>query len=350
MRIRVRSALGAAVGLALAITLTACASPAVTAPAASVSGSWDDVVAAAKKEGTLTFYSTANDSGNFALIKAFNAQYPDIKVAYTRLPDDAYAARVYQEAKSGINQVDILMGGQPEVFEGDGAIFRPLSTDVLPELANFPSSALRWPWAMVTAQNTYAVAYSTARVSDADVPKTWEDLLSPRWKGKIQYATPVGSATHMGWLDGVRHTFGDDYLKKWGEQDFTLVDSATPGAQAVVAGSGDLAMIVYPSSVSELIAQGAPLKYVIPTPVFVKPNTMGLLKTSPHPNAARVFANFMISKPGLASTCKITLTAVPVPGVDGCIPIPGDAYNVKDVWTAADAKPYLDLVGIEATS
>lgn len=346
--VRLALALASTAGIALA----ACGGGGGSAPAAgpAAPGSWEAVVEAAKQEGALTFYANTNEPANQALIEEFQNLYPEIKITYTRIPNAEVTSRIVAEAESGINAVDVVATGVPELADGHGDLFKEMTTDFLPGMAKFPDTAKRYPWATVTVTNAYAVGYNTDLVPEGEAPKSWQDVLDPKWKGQIAYATPVGSTTHLGWLQGMKHFFGDQFLATWRTQDYQLMDSATPAAQAVAAGSNKLAVIVYPGSLTDLIDKGAPIKYVIPTPVLVKGAILLVAAKSPHPNAARLFANFMLSEKGLSLVCESTDASAPVADIPGCIDVPADAYQVQDIWTPADQQPYYDALGLKPRS
>lgn len=343
--------------LALAAGLAACgssgsgSSSSVSAQAApQATGGWASVVAAAEKEGTLTFYSNTTDSGNTAVVAAFEKAYPQIKVNYTRITSATLPTRILQEAASGVNAVDVVTTGVPSIAAGHSSLWKTLTPALLPELSNYPKADARYPWAEKIAENVYAVAYNTSSVTGSEIPTTWKDVISPIFRGQIAYATPVAAPTELGWLQGMNHFYGTGFIQQFGTMKFQVFDSADPAAQAVSAGSDKLAVIVYPGSVTDLISKGAPVKYVVPNPVLVKDNLLLVAAKSPHPAAAQVFANFILSKEGVSIECKAAATAGAIPNVPGCISIPSNAYHVQDLWTPAQETPYYQLLGLKATS
>lgn len=341
----------AALGVAAALTLSGCAGGTSTPGTSAAPGSWDAVVQAAETEGSVTYYSNDNAPVDQAIVDAFEKKYPQIKVNYTRLSDQDLAARVQQEAQAGINAADVVRSGDPTLtVSNDNNLFQTLTPDLLPSLADYPQNAYRHPWAVATAYSLYAIAYNTDEVQGADIPTTWQDVLKPEFKGEIEYSNPVGSATHMAWLDAMQKLYGDSFLQQFAQQGFTVQDGGTPGAQAVAAGSGKLALVVYAGNVTGLKSQGAPIDYVVPTPTLVKADSLTVMTKAPHPNAARVFADFRLSAEGITAMCSTTVAGSPQPNATGCASVPSDAITVKDLWTPQDSLPLITLVGLKPAS
>lgn len=354
---RSRAVIIAAAFAASMLALAACSSttpsttPSTTAAASGENASWKSVVAGAEKEGTVTYYSNDNAPVDQAIIAAFEKKYPDIKVNYTRLSDQDIVSRVLQEASSGINAADVVRSGVPDLTQTNkDGIFTTLTPKLVPALADYPKDAFRHPWAVITAYSEYAVAYNTSTVPKKDVPKTWKDVLNPTFKGQIDYVNPVGSATHMGWLSAMQDDYGKKFLTDFGKMGFDVQASGTPAAQAVAAGSGKLALVVYAGNVTTLTSQGAPIKYVIPTPVLVKPDSLVVMSKAAHPDAARVFADFRLSPEGIAAMCSATVAGSPQPDAPDCAKVPAKSQLVKDLWTPAEALPYITAVGLKPAS
>lgn len=325
-----------------------------TAAAASQPGAedpaWQKVVAAANEEGHVTWYSNNTDSGNQALLKEFEQLYPKIKVSYTRINSGTIVTRIAQEAATGVNALDVVTLGVPTLYTQHANLFLTLTPTLVPALSMYSKSAARFPQAENYTTNTFAIGYNKSEVSASEVPKTWSQIVDSQWKGQIAYASPVATTTHIAFVSGLQHFYGDEFLKKWGQMQWQLFDTADPAVQAMVAGSDKLALIVFPGDISVLAATGAPVGYVVPTPVMVTSSTISIAAKAPDPDAARVFANFILSKEGQEAYCKTTVSASPLGNLPGCVDVPSNAFPLKDVWTTQDRTPLLNLIGLKPTS
>jgi iron(III) transport system substrate-binding protein len=95
------------------------------------------------------------------------------------------------------------------------------------------------------------------------------------------------------------------------------------------------------------VQQGAPLKFVTPTdPAILKRDHIGIVKNAHHPNAARLFLHYRLTREALEIACGLNEVGAPLPDIPGCIKVPENPTTVKDVWTNEEAKPLLDALGL----
>jgi iron(III) transport system substrate-binding protein len=143
----------------------------------------DKIVAAAKKEGTLTLYTTIAEKDLPTLIKPFETKY-GIKVVVWRAGTDKVLQRTLVEAKANRNEVDVVHFGSPEMEAlsrekvlqpVDSPVYRDLVAGAVPK---------HHEWA-ATLLSVWVQAYNTSLIKKADLPKTYQDLLDPKWKGKL---------------------------------------------------------------------------------------------------------------------------------------------------------------------
>src|SRR4051794_29665692 len=159
--------------------LLACAA-AVALPALAQS---DALVAAAKKEGTLTFYTTIAEKDLPVIVPPFEKKY-GIKVNVWRAGTDKVLQRTIQEARAGRHDVDVVHYGSPEMEAlAREKILVPITSPVHKDLLEGSVPKHR-QWA-ATILSVWVQAYNTAAVRKQDLPKTWRDLLDPKWKGKL---------------------------------------------------------------------------------------------------------------------------------------------------------------------
>ena len=251
----------------------------------------------AKKEGTLTFY-TAGTVPTLVLptIKAFNKKYPDIKVEYYRADTNSLFTRVTQEHRSGNHVVDLVDTSAPFLYEGR----KIMQAYYSPEMAGLEEGALKME---TGASNPYwgghwesciILMYNTNKVPKAEAPKTNQDLLDPKWKGKM--AIP-STSTGIYWIGNILTHLGEEFINKIVKQDIR-VQKISGGAmgELVVSGEVPLTPATYTSNASKSLAAGAPVGVSFVEPVGCTLHGVMLSQNAPHPHAAMLFADFTMSK------------------------------------------------------
>jgi len=253
----------------------------------------------AKKEGKLTWYTSGTvPTLVVPTIKAFNEKYPDIEVEYFRADGRSLLTRVLEEQRSGNLNVDVIGHNGPFFFKGRG-IAQPFYS---PELAGlnegvtrtepgdkFPFWAGHWETCMVTM-------YNLNKISKEDAPKTYQDLLDPKFKGKMTLPTTTTGSYFIG---NVLIHQGEEYLDKLAKQD-VRVQKISGGAlgSLVVAGEVPMTPATYTSTAAASVAKKAPIGVAFLEPVGCSMAGVMLNKTAAHPHAAMLFADFTLSKAG----------------------------------------------------
>jgi iron(III) transport system substrate-binding protein len=251
----------------------------------------------AKKEGTLTFYTSGTvPTMVIPTIKAFNEKYPDIKVEYFRTDGRSIVTRVYEEQRSGNLNVDVIGHNGPFFFEGRD-IVQPFYS---PEVAALEEEAVKtapgdklpywaghWETCMVTM-------YNVNKIAKADAPKTYEDLLDPRFKGQMTLPTTTTGSYFIG---NVLTHQGPEYIAKLAKQD-VRVQKISGGAlgSLVVAGEVPITPATYTSTAAQSLAKKAPIGVAFLNPVGCSLAGVMLNKTAAHPHAALLFMDFTLSK------------------------------------------------------
>jgi ABC-type Fe3+ transport system substrate-binding protein len=257
-----------------------------------------EIIAKAKKEGRVVWYTTVSipESQQFAAL--FQKQFPSINVDIIRTGSSALVNRVISEFNAKKYLVDVLQG-----FSSRGGYVALKQRGILgryqsPEYKNLPSD-LRDPagyWGS-QFQNTFVLAYNTRMVQPADVPKTYEDLLKPMWKGK----KILNDSENYEWFDGLLHYWGKEkglaYFRKLAEQELVFQRGARGRVQLVAAGEYPFT-IGYGPHVQSFVQRGAPVDWVPLEPVVTIINTVSVAEKAPHPAAARLFVDFLFSRPG----------------------------------------------------
>ncbi len=251
----------------------------------------------AKKEGTLTFYTTGTvPTMVLPTIKAFNKKYPDIQVEYFRGDTMALFTRVTEEHRAGKHTFDLLDTSAPYLYEGR-KILQPFYS---PELVNLEEVAARKePGA---SDNYWAghwetciiLMYNTNKVPKGEAPKTYQDLLDPKWKGKMTIPTTF---TGISWVGNILTHQGEAFVEKMAKQD-VRVQNISGGAlgELVVSGEVPLTPATFTSNATRSLAVGAPVGVSFLEPVGCELQGIMLSRNAPHPHAAMLFIDFTLSK------------------------------------------------------
>ena len=301
-------------GVALAMTLAACGSSSGKAgtsssPSAGQTStqSTAELAAAAAKEGSLTWYTTFTDADVQPMVAAFNKAYPDVKVNALRLSADKIPPRVLTEQKGGKYNADVVSGDSPQVAQllQAGALQPYDATDEspLPAALELPDGYRSVVYAVTTV-----IAYNPTALKQKGLtaPTSWEDLTKPEWKG--QFAIDPGA---VNWYDSLVTAMGHDAVLKLltalGNNSPRLVQSATLGLTQVQSGEPIAAATAYGYKASSLKAKTPEsVEFVNGNPL---PSTLSLIdvvKNAPHPNAAKLFVDWMVSQPGQQAVIDVT--------------------------------------------
>ncbi|MFI6349471.1 ABC transporter substrate-binding protein [Streptomyces sp. NPDC050560] len=274
------------------------------------------LTAGAKKEKHLLWYTTMiPDQLVEPLVKAFEAKYPYIKVDYYRGNSTDVAQKTVQEYKSRRYKVDLVDGTGTSSLLKEAGVLQPFKS---PQLADYPADlkASDGYWG-TELQYFMALAYNTKSVKPSEAPKTYEDLLDPRWKGKMAWSTSdtSGGPLFLGNLiDAWGKTKADAYIHKLAGQKIANLDSSGRAViDQVVSGQQPIALEVFNDQVEVSKAKGAPVDWVPLNPVTAQLSRISLVKQPPHPNAAMLFLDFMFSEAGQ----KIIQAGGGIPGKPG---------------------------------
>ena len=284
--------------------LAACAALAAAIPAtaqglASYEGAdrMEKIAAAAKKEGELTLYTTIAEKDLPAIVKPFEQKH-GIKVNVWRAGTDKVLQRAVSEAKARRYTVDAVHFGAPEMEAlSREKILVAVSSPVHKDLQAGSVPAHR-QWA-ATILSVWVQAYNTNLVKKADLPKTYKDLLDPKWKGKLGIEMKDDD-----WFATVVHLAGTEEQGLKYFQDLVAVNGISPRHghtllnNMVVSGEVPLALTVYNYMPEQAKKKGAPIDWFAIEPAVARANAIGVAKNAPHPNAALLFYEYMLGPDG----------------------------------------------------
>lgn len=265
-------------------------------PAVSFSQSTDPkIVEAAKKEGEIIWYTSMAVDQSQLLMNAFQAKY-GIKPVLIRLGGGAIMNRVLTETRAGMFAYDVV-GGRGEmisIFKERGIIGPYVSPETKQIDADLFDKQGYWyvhyvvPWAL---------GYNTTHVKKEDVPKTYEALLNPRWKGKKLSMDNEGYLVLQGLATAWGREKAVDYMKKLAALDPVLSRGNTE--RVTLAGAGQYELILaYAHTLEREKFKGAPIEWIPLEPAVTEIDPQMIGSKAPHPNAARLFMDYILSKEG----------------------------------------------------
>ncbi|MFB9267841.1 extracellular solute-binding protein [Bradyrhizobium erythrophlei] len=278
-----------AAGLVFAAPLRAAAPPPSTLT--------PELIAAATKEGKVSFYSALELNTAERLARSFEQKYPGISVRVERSGAERIFQRIAQEQGSGINAVDVANSTDPAHYL-DWKKNDWLAAYVPEDVAkHFPADQVDPDGMHATACAWLEViGYNTDQVKREDAPKSYADLLDPKWLGKIVKAHPGYSGAILTTTFVLARDLGWPYLEKLAQQRVMQVQSAADppkkillGERAIMADGNDYNLVL-------LKDQGKPVEVVYPaegSPLIIVPS--GIFRSAPNPNAARLFQSFLFS-------------------------------------------------------
>jgi iron(III) transport system substrate-binding protein len=259
------------------------------------------LVEAARREGEVTLYTTLIvDQIVRPMIKAFTAAVPGVNVKYVRADGLALTLRMTNEIRAGRVQSDVwcmVDGVSPLLKAGAFDQFEVPSAKDLPTSLVDPQH--RW---VATNLGIRSMAYNTSLIQPAQAPKTYRELLDPRWKGKIVW-NPTSMTGGWGFIATVIKYMGDKdgiaYLHQLAKQDIVPLPIAIRAVlDRVIAGEYAIGLEMNNTHAAVSAAQGAPVAFVPLDRVSETLQSAGVTKGAAHPNAAKLFIDFMVSRAG----------------------------------------------------
>jgi iron(III) transport system substrate-binding protein len=253
-----------------------------------------ELIEAAKKEGTLVYYTADFAEVEQEITKAFNKRFPFVKVEMVRAPGGQLITRIKTEAAAGKLLADIINHSDRGLIL---ALQDLLQDYAPPNAADYREDVQVSPKIWPRQTLGWSIAYNTELVKNP--PKSWMDLTKPEYNNKLigQVIAPSGGTT---WTRIMfeRQVLGDDYWKKQAAVGVALYPSGAPTSDALVRGEIAIAPLLY-NIVYTKKKDGAPVEIFFP-PEGVPLNMYGagITKTAEHPNAAKLFMNWALSEGG----------------------------------------------------
>jgi len=295
------------------------------------------IAAAAKKEGTLTMYTTFAEKDQPALLNPFEAKY-GVKMVVWRAGTDKVLQRTLAEAAARKYNVDVIHFGSPEMEALSRekilqAVRSPVHGDLQP--GSVPSHR---EWA-ATLLSVWVQVYNTNLIRKQDLPRSYADLLDPRWKGKLGI-----EAKNEDWFASVVDAMGGGEKGLQFFRDLVARNGVSPRHghtllnNMVVSGEVPLALTVYNYMPEQAKKKGAPIDWFALEPAVARSNAIGVARRAPHPNAALLFYEYMLGEgqhylAGMDYVPANVKAASPLKGVKILQTDPVRTLDERDKWT-----------------
>jgi iron(III) transport system substrate-binding protein len=323
-----------------AVAVIAAALAAVGATAAAAQ---DDKAKheAAKKEGKLLVYSGRTVEQIQQIIQAFEAKYPGIKVDHFRADLSQVIQRYETEAGAGRPSADVL-----DLVErrSQALAQKGLSTPYTsPHLKDYAKDLIApdGQWTNY-AMNLVSFAWNTNKVKPGEEPKTLDDLLDPKWAGRMGFQDPVQGGGSQIWIITLAGVWGEakwaDYMKRLGQQK-PKYGAYMQVQNMLTAGEVDVMIAAYPNFLQPTIDKGAPAKWAKVDPMVRTFFSLTLAKKPESPKAAELFIDYLLSKDGQDMLAKINQLPIREETWPAAYKSLAGAKYVAQDWPLEDSKP-----------
>jgi len=250
----------------------------------------------AKKEGKMVFYTSVETEFARALTGGFEAKYPFIKTDIYRSTHEKILSRMNVERKTGTYTADTVSVGEFETYHlqkmGFTAPYKSPQAAAYPEGFKDPKSY----WADLY-DNLIVTAYNTIRIKREELPKRYEDLLQPRWKRRM-----VLDQNEDRWFANMLYLMGEkkgmEFMQALAKQEVAIRGGRGMVTQLLAAGEYDLQIVAYWYRPHLMKKQGAPVDWIGMEPAIVATHPISIVEKAPHPNAATLFIDFVLSEEG----------------------------------------------------
>ena len=256
----------------------------------------DAILEGAKKEGVLVVYTSMSVDQAQRILDAFKTRYPFLKTTMFRAVGERLLTKIMTEAQAGKYDFDAVQSAESQAYflKKKNLLQRYVSPEAKHIQKPFFDPDGYWTAVYIMPN---VIAYNTRMVKRNEVPKTDEDLLQPKWKGKMGM-----DHTKPEWFAWKLKRMGEEkglaYMKKLGAQEFRLYAGLSVVTNLLAAGEFLLVLNTYLHNVEDIKRKGAPVDWIAQDPIFTKFQPLGIGSKAQHPNAAKLFTDFMLSEEG----------------------------------------------------
>jgi iron(III) transport system substrate-binding protein len=261
----------------------------------AVAASREALLEGAKKEGELILYASMNIEEANAMIARFQAKYPFVQVKFNRTGSEKLLTKLLAEARAKKSFADAIqtLGFSMYTLRKRQMLGEYLS----PESSFYPTDFKEEGYWTTVYTNPYATAYNPKLVTKEQVPRNYGDLLNPMWKGKMML-----EPTKVDWFAGLLQIMGKEkglrYMRDLAKQNLMYRSGHELLAQLIAAGEAAIDVNIPAPSVDRLKRRGAPIEWVAFPPAPATMVGIGITSQPLHPNAARLYVDFVLSYEG----------------------------------------------------
>jgi len=254
------------------------------------------IVEKAKAEGEVVLYTAWGLDTVQAIQKAFAKKYPFIKFEVRRTGSERLLTITITEHKQKLFRADVFSGSHLAMINHKkaGHLQKYLSAEQRAFPKEYKDADGFWT---AFYMDTRVLAYNTRQLSREDAPRTYEDLLLAKWKGKMAM-DDADYILYGSLLEMMGRERGLSFMKRLAQQDLIIRSGHSLLTQLLIAGEFPIYLDGFGSNIEKFKAQGAPLDWVALEPVIVSLNPVGMAVNAPHPNSARLLVDFLLSKEG----------------------------------------------------
>ncbi|HWX49558.1 MAG TPA: extracellular solute-binding protein [Roseomonas sp.] len=255
---------------------------------------------AAKREGQITWYTGQYQAEpSQAIGRGFTERFPGITVNVVRSTSQVAFQRLSQDMRAGVAQCDVFSStdhSHAAFLKQQGRLmpYKPKNADGLIKAAKQAGDPDGY--FQVTYLGLFLMGRRSDTVPEAEAPKSWKDLLDPKWRGKIAVGHPGYSGAITSWCLAMRKLYGWDYFKALEKNQPQIGRSSADPVTMLNAGERTIGAAIPSATTLLSISRGNPITLIYPTDgTLMVPAPSGALKDAPHPNAAKLFMEFMTS-------------------------------------------------------
>jgi iron(III) transport system substrate-binding protein len=306
------------------------------------------LVEGARKEGEVMVYHSTQLEDLKPVFDAFTAKY-GVKVKNWRSSSENVVQRVISETRAGRREVDFIENNSPEMealrrekmlVRMESPHFADLRPNTLPAHREYATSTM----------DVFVQAYNTERVKRDELPKTYQDLLDPRWKGRLGI-----EAEDQAWFGTLLRDLGEGRgAKLFGDivaaNGVSVRKGHTLLANLVASGEIPLGLTVYNYKPPQLKAKGAAIDWIVLTPAIAQLHAVAVTAKAPHPYAAMLLFDFFLGEgQAILAARNFVPSNSKVPSPFGDMPIkfidPAEAIDKQDQWTKIYEDTFIKRVG-----
>ena len=256
------------------------------------------LIEGAKKEGEVVLYSSSGIEEIRSITKAFAKKYPSVRIRFVKQGGSQLFNVAVMEFKAQKYLADVYWAGVstlgPMVKDEKSMLARYLSPERQAVADEYKDREGYWTTTRISVS---IFAYHAKTVPAEKVPKTFSDLFDSFWKGKLAVDTnpgrfPLLLVERMGWAGA------ESYLKKLSQQDLKIHRGRSARMQLILAGEILGSLDINADNIVEMQLQGAPLEYAMMDPTLLSLTSIAMSQKSPHPQAAALFYDFILSREG----------------------------------------------------